>query len=517
MTIAQIIEKLAEIGLTENQITVYLELIRAKKCRANLIIKNTKLHRSIVYTCLDDLLNKGLASKLTQNGVAIFEATNPKNLIELMETKRRTAETVAENLSKIMEQAPRDIRLYEGAEGIVQARERSLNLPADETIYVLGGSSSSSTPAFEALWLPYHKKRIKQGIKSKILFDRTVPTDYLDTRNSMPLTQAKYLPFKQDMPAWFEAYGQTFVVNVPAHEPVVFSMHSPEASEALKNFFEYLWNQNVTVENGTEALRKSMFEILDELKPGESYSVLGAAFGMMGKEAVDLYGEYHKQRVKKGVKLRMLAYTESIDQIKKLFADAGDPDGKLSSIKPLTTSPKNPTQIYIYGNKVCMAIMGEVPTIIHFDQPGLHESFQAHFDYLWDQESYILKGPKALQEIFLEAVEAKELRYIGARGYFMDQYPNLFKPVLEKIKVTPGVRWRNIVDPGVRGHGITRFPWTQTKYTLSMAKNPNVVWLYGKKVVVTSWAGDEPVMFMSTNPQLVQSYNDYFEELWSHA
>lgn len=513
MTIVQITEKLAEIGLTPNQITVYLELIKAKKCRANVIIKSTKLHRSIVYTCLDELLAKGLASKLTQNGVSIFEATSPKNLVEMMDTKRRTAETVADDLLNIMQQAPRDIRIFEGDQGVVNARERSLVLPAGETVYVLGGSKLTSTPNYENIWLPYHKKRYGKGIKAKIFFDRTVPPEHLAIRNAWPLTEAKYLPFKTDMPAWFEAYGQTFSVGVPAQESVVFSMNSPEASNALKSFFEYLWNQNVTVETGLDVLQKAMERLLEEMKPGETYYVLGAVYR---KETIDLYTEYHGLRVKKGVKLKMLAYQESIEQIEKIFSDAGD-YGKLSEIKPLSTSPKNPTQIYIYGEKVFMAIMGEEPTVIHFDKPGLHESFQAHFDYLWGQESYILKGPKALQEIFLETVDAKELRYIGARGYFMDQYPDLFKPVLEKINATSGVSWKNIVDPSVRGHKITRFPWAQTKYTLSSVKNPNVVWLYGNKVVVTSWAGDEPVMFVSTNPQLVQSYNDYFEELWSHT
>lgn len=70
------------------------------------------------------------------------------------------------------------------------------------------------------------------------------------------------------------------------------------------------------------------------------------------------------------------------------------------------------------------------------------------------------------------------------------------------------------MDSGVRGHYVTRLPWAETKYLLSGVKNPNVVWLYGPKVVITNWAGDEPIMFVSTNKQLVQSYNDYFEELW---
>jgi sugar-specific transcriptional regulator TrmB len=516
MTIAQITEKLAEIGLTPNQITVYLELIKAKKCRANAIIKSAKLHRSIVYTCLDDLLTKGLVSKLTQNGVAIFEATSPKNLVEMMDAKRRTAETVADDLSKIMEQAPRDIRIFEGDEGVLKARERSLDLKSDETVYVLGVSQLTTTPAYESMWLPYHKKRISKGIKAKLFFDRTSSPEQVASRNAMSLTQAKRLPF--DLPAWFEVYGQTFAVGVPAQDPVVFSMNSPEASAALKNFFEYLWNQNVLVETGRPALQKAVDSILDEVQGGQEYCVLGASFGKYNrKEMIDFYTSYHTKRIAKGVTINMLAFSESTDEIKNIFRTVGDPEGKISRIKTLDSATQNPMQVYLYNSKAMVVIMGENPTIMRFEQKEVYDNFKAYFDALWGQESYILKGPKALQEIFLETVDAKELRYIGARGYFMDQYPDLFKPVLEKIKATPGVSWKYIVDPSVRGHKITRFPWAQTKYTLSTVKNPNVVWLYGNKVVVISWAGNEPVMFVSTNPQLVQSYNDYFEELWGRA
>ncbi|MDD5726254.1 MAG: helix-turn-helix domain-containing protein [Patescibacteria group bacterium] len=517
MTINQIAEKLAEIGLTSNQITVYLELIKAKKCRASQIIERSKLHRSIVYLALDDLVTMGLVGKLTQGGVAIFEVTSPKNLVEMIDIKRRSAETLAEDLSRMIQEAPRDIRVFEGMEGIMGARERSLVLERNDTMYVFGGAQQTTTPAYEAMWAKFHKKRIAKGINMKIMFDRGAPPEIIANRNALPLSQAKYLPFKQDMPAWFEAYGQTFAVGVPTHDPVVFSMRSPEAAEALKNFFEYLWNQNVRVEYGIGALSEAMHNMLDGLKRGETYCVLGASTGLAKSEVSDFYDAFHAERIKKGVIVKMLAYTEAVEGIKKRFRLAGDPQGKFSHIKPYISSSKNPVQIVIHGGNVFMSILGEKPTIVYIDQPDIAVSFQAHFDYLWQQESYVIQGPKALQEIFLEAVEAKELRYIGARGYFMDRYPDLFKPVLDKIKITPGVRWRNIVDPGVRGHGITRFPWTQTKYTLSMAKNPNVVWLYGNKAVVTSWAGDEPVMFVSTNPQLVQSYNDYFEELWSHA
>jgi hypothetical protein len=47
-----------------------------------------------------------------------------------------------------------------------------------------------------------------------------------------------------------------------------------------------------------------------------------------------------------------------------------------------------------------------------------------------------------------------------------------------------------------------------------MVRNPNVVWIYGEKVIISNWAGDEPIIFVSENKLLAQTYRDYFDELW---
>ncbi len=127
----------------------------------------------------------------------------------------------------------------------------------------------------------------------------------------------------------------------------------------------------------------------------------------------------------------------------------------------------------------------------------------------------VLVELEALKEIWFEALETKELRLIGACNYFVDHYPKLFKEIEKKVQNTPDIIWRNIVDRGVQGHKITKYPWSRTKYSLSKTGNPNVVLLYEQKVVIANWADKQkPVFFISENPHLVQSYNDYFEELW---
>ncbi len=518
MTNAELIQKLKEVGLTVNQITIYLELLNLKKCRAGALIKNTKLHRSIVYTNLDDLMAKGLVSKLIQGGVSVFELTSPTNLITMMDAKRQAAEAAARELTKLSQDQPRDIRVFDGPDGILQARERCLALKPGDTLYVMGGSKWSTTPAYEAVWVPFHKNRIENGINQKIMFDRAVSSEYIADRNSWPLTKAKYLPFNQYMPAWFEAYGDTFTVGVPSKDPVTFSLRNPEAATALKNFFEYLWNQQITIESGQEALKQAIFGMLDELQPNEEYHVLGASFGHFKRQdMMSLYTEYHERRIAKKVIINMLAYSESANQISELFRRAGDSELKLSHLKTMDQAIQNPMQVYLFHGKAMAVIMGEEPTVMRFEQKEVHDNFRAYFDSLWQQESHVRQGPEALRDLWLEAVEAKELKFIGARGYFIDRYPELFTAIKQKAEKTPGVIWKNVVGPQVRGHAITKLRWSQTRYTSKLSKNPNVIWIYGGKIAIANWSGDIPIIFTSKNKHLYQSYDDYFNELWGEG
>lgn len=302
--------------------------------------------------------------------------------------------------------------------------------------------------------------------------------------------------------------------GIVGQDPITFSIRSQETADGFKKYFEYFWDQKVKTETGIDSLNRAIYEMLDELKPGEEYFVLGASAGNSNRDVQMLYDKFHSDRIKKGVVTNMLVYRESFDRIKKRFVEQGDKVGALSRLKQYSTAPKIPMQINMFHGKAFMILYGDEPTVIHFEQKEIYEGFKKYFEELWNQETQVLHGAEALRELWLEGVECKEIRWIGARGYFVESYPEIYKEIKEKVARTPGVKWKNIVDPSFRGHELTKLPWMETKYNLSSIKNPTAIWLFGNKVLIVNWTTKEPVIFCSTNPSLVQSYSDYFDELW---
>ncbi len=234
----------SQLGFSETEGHIYTSLLSLGKCRAGKLIKETGLHRNIVYTTLEKLTGQHLVSKTTQGRVAIFEANDPQTLVENITQKRTIAEQLAQKLHASQHQSPRDIKIFEGIKGILAARERSLDLPAGETVFIFGGSQTATTPEFQNAWTQYHRARLKKGVLCKMLFDHTVSADFIASRNAMPHTEARYAPFNFALPAWFEMYGNILSIGVPGDEPVMFSIRSREAVESMKNYFEFLWKQS---------------------------------------------------------------------------------------------------------------------------------------------------------------------------------------------------------------------------------------------------------------------------------
>jgi len=511
-------EQLEKLGLHKNESKVYLTLFELGKVKAGQLIEHTKLHRNLVYTALDELTERGLVTKIVRGAVAEFSANDPHHLIDELDAKKEMAEKVVAEIKKKAAQTPREVTVYEGNESIVDVTEKNLDAPAGETIYILGASNSTISEPFGG-WDRFHKMRVKKNINFKVLYDHTVAKDVLEARNKLPMAEARYFPFDIEMPVWFNMCNDKLAIMVTGEDPLVFDIRSRPVADAMKKYFEYFWDQQVSVETGIEPLKRTIYDMLDELKPGDEYCVLGASSGDPNRDIhngiQDLYDKFHADRIKKGVITKMLVYRESFRRVKKRYDDYGDPEGKISFLKIYTSAPPIPMQINIYNGKAFIILYGDKPTIIHFDKPEIYDGFKAYFDSLWVQDTYVVRGAEELYDIWMEGIDTGGIKFIGAHGQFIDRYPQLFKKIEQHMSGTKGVYWKSIVDSSMKKHKLTGYPWSQNKYVLTNTKNLNVVWLYNNKVAIVNWAKDEPIVLISENPILVQSYNDYFEELWN--
>src|SRR3989344_3939777 len=96
------IQKLKEIGLTDSEAKVYLTLLKIGQVTAGALTKETKLHKSRVYECLNRLIDKGLVSFVVKDFAKYFSATHPERLISYLDEKKKHIDAEKEEIKRII-------------------------------------------------------------------------------------------------------------------------------------------------------------------------------------------------------------------------------------------------------------------------------------------------------------------------------------------------------------------------------------------------------------------------------
>lgn len=89
---------LKELGLTNNEIEVYLTLLKTGSISVNAIAEKSGLHRQAVYDALDRLLEKGFVSFVIKNNKKYFQGINPEKILEYLKEKEDKFKSILPDL-----------------------------------------------------------------------------------------------------------------------------------------------------------------------------------------------------------------------------------------------------------------------------------------------------------------------------------------------------------------------------------------------------------------------------------
>jgi len=261
------------------------------------------------------------------------------------------------------------------------------------------------------------------------------------------------------------------------------------------------------VYKGNKGWHTAFYDIIKTLEPGEELLVSGIFdFSDSDVEFFDMIMRFHKKRDNAGIKCRVL-----LNYGVKKTGEALD-ELKLTKVKYMPYGVFTPTVFLIYRDKVIISLPRQ-RTFVTLESKEAYLAFKNRFDNMWDQETQVLRGMKAVEEMWEEALLYPELKLIGAKGYFVDRDPKFFLKIMEKAK-KKNRKWKNVVDQESRGHLITQQSVIETKYISEDFSNPTAIWIYGNVVTILNWSEEEPIIFRIENTKVVESYEQYFEHLW---
>ena len=234
-------EILEDIGLTKGEIKVYLALLESGETSAGPVKKRTKLQNSVVHLCLGNLIEKGLVSYVEKGKRRFYTATEPEKLLGFLDEKRRRLqEALPELLKKQKEQVRYKVNIYEGKKGLKAIHEDILrDLKRGEAFLVLGAPKEANEE-FEPYFLDFHKRRMQNGIKLRIIYKKEV-RKYAKLREKMKFTEVRFLPDKLTSPMWITVYDGKAILFVVGNILLGIVIENEVIADNFKEYFELIW------------------------------------------------------------------------------------------------------------------------------------------------------------------------------------------------------------------------------------------------------------------------------------
>lgn len=165
-------EELKEFGLTDNEIKIYLALLRLGNASPTEISEKTGLHRSYVYDAMERLLEKGIASYVFVNNKKLFQPSDPRKMAEMAETRKSAIEKIIPELQRIMLQEKSDTKLeIHKGKGVLKAalNDVLLSCKRGDMIHSIGIDDEIYQKIDPVHLSRYLRQAGKKGIKERVI------------------------------------------------------------------------------------------------------------------------------------------------------------------------------------------------------------------------------------------------------------------------------------------------------------------------------------------------------------
>ncbi len=227
-------KELQNIGLSEQESRVYLQLLKKKYQEASKIAKETKINRSVVYSVIRSLIDKGLVSYVIRNNVKYFIAANPKTLLDFLKDKEKILENILPKLSQIKEEEKGEVivEMYQGIKGGISVLKDIIRTGKD---YVVLGEDGT----FEKVVPEYSKQFVRQ-LNEKRIRERILAKEDISLVTSKK-SEVRYLPKEFQIPTVTTIYGNKVAIAIFTKPYYIILIKSKDLADSYKSFFNILW------------------------------------------------------------------------------------------------------------------------------------------------------------------------------------------------------------------------------------------------------------------------------------
>ena len=246
---------LKEIGLSESEKKVYLTLLDLGDSTRGDIVNKSGVTGSKVYELLEKLQEKGLVSIYIKDKIKHFKPTNPNQLLNYLEQKKKDILDMEEQTKSILPRLlskfnssneNQEVELITGLKGLdIIFREQVDLLKKDEICYVLGGTwgtGENNEPIVQSFFEKIHLMREQKKIKTKMLFNikQKNTTEKLYSVKKYPSTTTRYI--EHTSPVAINVYKDRTIIIIFGQKITSIYIKSKDVASSFIEYFNLLWD-----------------------------------------------------------------------------------------------------------------------------------------------------------------------------------------------------------------------------------------------------------------------------------
>jgi HTH-type transcriptional regulator, sugar sensing transcriptional regulator len=242
---------LKKIGLTEGEIKVYEALLELGESTKTGLAKKSGVAPSNIYDITNRLIEKGIISKVSKNGVAHFSAANPRHILDFINQKEseldKERNIVGSLLPTLLAQFEKtessvNVEVFQGWVGLKTVFEDLLQECAKgDHNFVFGASSGEDSNQADRFFSKYTKKRSDKGIVTNIIFNEMLRKrkSRIDFFQKSKKCKVRFLA--QTTPSEILLYKNKTCIIILTKEPLVVRITGNEVFTSFKQYFDIMW------------------------------------------------------------------------------------------------------------------------------------------------------------------------------------------------------------------------------------------------------------------------------------
>ena len=227
---------LEKLGLEEKEIKIYLALLKLNQSTATKISDETRVERTLCYSIIQKLIDKGLVSYIIENNVKYFKPAPPEKLMQdLKEKEEELKQLLPEliNLTKFKQEKTK-AEIYQGKEGMKTVLKDIIKHKKDYLVFGEEGRFQQTLPIYSKQFM---KKLEESNIKEKVLV-KEGQKNIVKSKNS----EFRYIS-KEFMYPWSTViYGNKTAIIVWSHPFLTILVENKEVADSYRSYFDLLWN-----------------------------------------------------------------------------------------------------------------------------------------------------------------------------------------------------------------------------------------------------------------------------------